>query len=96
VLTKYHVLQILYCVIGDVMVSVLASSTVDGVFKPRSGQFKDSNIGMCCFFGTDAALKRKNNKWLARIRILCPSVISTHGLLFQWVSTVNIQVSMMA
>ena len=35
--------------IGGVMVSVLASSTVDCGFEPRSGQTKEYKIGMCCF-----------------------------------------------
>jgi hypothetical protein len=33
--------------IGGVMVSVLASSTVDRGFEPRSGQNKDYKIGIC-------------------------------------------------
>jgi hypothetical protein len=32
------------------MVSMLASSAVDGGGEPRSGQTKDYNIGICCFF----------------------------------------------
>jgi hypothetical protein len=36
--------------IGGVMVSVLASSTVDRGFEPWSGQTKDYNIGICCLF----------------------------------------------
>ena len=32
-----------------VIVSVLASSAVDRVFEPLSGQSKDYKIGMCCF-----------------------------------------------
>ena len=31
------------------MVSVLASSAVDGGFEPRSRQNKDDIIGICCF-----------------------------------------------
>jgi len=31
------------------MISVLASSAVDRGFEFRSGQTKDSLIGMCCF-----------------------------------------------
>jgi hypothetical protein len=34
--------------IGDVIVSLLASSAVDRGFEPRSGQTKDYKIGMCC------------------------------------------------
>jgi hypothetical protein len=43
-LTYYHISNN----IGGVMVSVLASSTVDSGFKPRSGQSKDYKIGICC------------------------------------------------
>jgi hypothetical protein len=52
--------------IGDVMVSVLASSVVDRGFEPRSGQTKDYQIGICCFSAKHAALRRKNKDWLAR------------------------------
>ena len=46
--------------IGGVMVSVLASSAVDGGFEPRSGQTKDYKIGICCFSAKYAALRRKS------------------------------------
>ena len=46
--------------IGGVMVSVLASSTVDRGFEPRSGQTKDYIIGICCFSAKHAVLKRKS------------------------------------
>ena len=52
--------------IGGVMVSMLASSAVDRWFEPRSGQTKDCKIGICCFSSKHAALRRKNNDWLAR------------------------------
>ena len=52
--------------IGGVMVSVLASSAVDRGFEPRSGQTKDYEIGICCFFAKHTALKRKSKDWLAR------------------------------
>ena len=35
--------------ISGVMVSVLNSSAVDRGFRPRSGQTKDYEIGICCF-----------------------------------------------
>ena len=35
--------------IGDVVVSVLASSAVDCGFEPRSGQTNDYTIYICCF-----------------------------------------------
>jgi hypothetical protein len=34
------------------MVTVLASSAVDRVFEPRSGQTKDYENGICCFSAT--------------------------------------------
>jgi hypothetical protein len=51
---------------GGVMVSVLASSSVDRGFEPRSGQTKDYKIGICCFSARHAALRRKSKDWLAR------------------------------
>ena len=52
--------------IGDVMVSVLASSAVDCGFELRSGQAKDYTIGICCFSAKRAALRRKSKDWLAQ------------------------------
>ena len=46
--------------VGGVMFSVLASSTVDRVFEPRSCQTKDYKIGSCCFSAKHAALKEKS------------------------------------
>ena len=51
------------------MVSVLASSTVDRGFEPRSGQTKDYNIGICCFSTKHA---REKTGWL-EIRVMCTS-----------------------
>ena len=48
------------------MVSVLASSAVDGGFEPRSRQNKDDVIGICCFSTKHATLWRKSKDWLAR------------------------------
>ena len=48
------------------MVSVLASSAVGRGFEPQSGQTKDYNIGICCFYAKHAALRRKNKDWLVR------------------------------
>jgi hypothetical protein len=58
------------------MVSVLVSSVVDCGFEPRSGQTKDYKIGICCFYATHAALKRKSKDWLARNRIMCSSGVT--------------------
>ena len=71
--------------IGGVMVSVLASSAVYRGFGPRSGQTKDYEIGICCFFAKHAALQRKSKDWLPRNQnnVSEWSDISTRGLLFQ-------------
>jgi hypothetical protein len=66
--------------IGDVMVSVLASSVVDCGSESRSGQTKDYTIGICCFSAKHAALRRKSkdqdnaSEW---------GDMSIRGLLFQ-------------
>ena len=62
------------------MVSVLASSAVDHVFEPRSGQSKDYRIGICCFSAKHAALRRKSKDWLAWNQ---NNVSEWSGLLFQ-------------
>ena len=58
--------NLIYNRIGDVMVSVLASSARDRGFEPRSGQTKDYKISMGCFSGKHAAIRRKSKDWLAR------------------------------
>ena len=42
--------------IGGLMVSVLASSAVDREFELRSGQTKDYEIGIRCFYANHAEL----------------------------------------
>ena len=81
--------------IGGVMVSVLASNAEDRGFEPRSGYTKDYNIGICCFSAKYTALRRKNKDWLARNQnnVSEWSNMSTLGLLFQWASTIKIQLS---
>ena len=46
------------------MVRVLASSAVDGWFKPQTGQNKDYIIGICCLSAKHTALRRKSKDWL--------------------------------
>jgi hypothetical protein len=79
------------------MVSVLASSAVDRGFEPRSGQTKDCKIGICCVSAKHAALRRKSKDWLARNQnnVSEWSDISTRGLLFQWASAKNNQLSVL-
>ena len=52
--------------IGGVMISMLASSALDHRFESRSGQTKDSKIGICCFCAKHAAFRRKSKDWLAK------------------------------
>ena len=74
--------------IGGVMVNMLASSAVHRGFETRSGQTKDYKIGICCFSAKDWLVQNQNNvsEW---------SNMSTSGLLFQWASTIKIQISML-
>jgi hypothetical protein len=48
------------------MVGVLASSAVDRVFEPRSGQTKDYKTCIRRFSAKHAALRRKIKDWLVR------------------------------
>jgi hypothetical protein len=48
------------------VVIVLASSAVDRVFEPRSGQTKDYKTCIRCFSAKHAALRRKIKDWLVR------------------------------
>jgi hypothetical protein len=79
------------------MVSMLSSSAVDHGFEPRSGQTKDYKIGICCFSVKHAALTRKSKDWLAQNQnnVSKWSDMSTCGLLFQWASTMKIQLSVL-
>ena len=83
--------------IGGVMVSVLASITVDRGFEPKSGQTKDYNNGMCCFSANHATLRRKGKDWLARKQdnVSEWSDMSIRRLLFQRTSTIKIQLSVL-
>ena len=79
------------------MVSVLTASAVDHWFGRRSGPPKDYEIGMCCFSAKHAALRRKRNDWLIRNQnnVSEWSDMSTRGLMFQWASTIKIQLSVL-
>ena len=63
---------------------MLTSRAVDRGFEPRSGQTKDYKIGICCFSGKHAALRRKNKDWLAwnQDNVSEWSDMSIRGLLF--------------
>ena len=75
------------------MASVLALSAVDRGLESRSGQTKDYKIGICCFSAKHAALRRKSKYWLVRNqdKVSEWSDMSISGLLFQWASTIKIQ-----
>jgi len=83
--------------IGDVMVSVLTSSAIDREFEPLLGQTKDYKIGICFFSAKHAVLRRKSKDWLAwnQNNVSEWSDMSTRGLLFQWASTINIQLGVL-
>jgi hypothetical protein len=63
----------------------------------RSCQTKEYKIGICCFSAKNAALRRKRKDWLARNQenVSDWSDMSTHGLFFQWASTIKIQLSVL-
>ena len=91
---------IVYCLmftsyedIGGVMVSVLIQSAVDCEFKPRSGQAKDYNIGICCFSTKHTAVRRKD--WLSwnQDNVSEWGDMSICGLLFQLARAKQIQLS---
>ena len=79
------------------MVSMLILSGVEHGFEPQSGQTKDYKMGICCFSTKHAALKRKSKDWLAQNQnnVSEWSIMSTRGLLFQWASTIKIQLNML-
>jgi hypothetical protein len=74
--------------IGDVIVSVLASSVVDRGFKLRLSQTKDYEIGICCFSAEHTVFRRKSKDWLAlnKDNVSEWDDMSIRRLLFQWKS----------
>jgi hypothetical protein len=75
------------------VISVIASSAVYRGFEPRSDQTKDYKIGICSFSAKHTALRRKSKDWLARNQnnVSEWSGMSIRGLMFQWSSTIKIQ-----
>jgi hypothetical protein len=76
-----------------VMFSMLASSAVDCGFESRSGQTKDYKIGICCLSTKRAALRSKSKNWLAQNQDYVWNDMAICRLLFQWASTIKIQLS---
>jgi hypothetical protein len=72
---------------------MLALSALDRGFESRLEQTKDYEIGICCFSAKDAALRSKSKDWFARNQnnVSEWGDMSIHGLLFQWASTIKIQ-----
>ena len=83
--------------ICGVMVKVLASSAIDRGSIPRSDQTKDYKIGICCFSAKHAALTWKSKDWLERNQdnVAEWGNMFVRGLLFQWASTIKIQISVL-
>ena len=79
------------------MITVLASSAVDGGFEPRSSHNKDLKIGICCFSAKHAALRSMSKDWLTRNHINVSEWCETftRGLLCQGTSTMKIQRSVL-
>jgi hypothetical protein len=79
------------------MISVLASSAIDCGFEPRAGKTKEYKIGMSYSSAKHAALRSKSKYWLVRNQnnVSEWSDMSTYGLLFQWASTMKIQLSVL-
>ena len=75
--------------IGDAMVSVFASSSVDRGLEYRCGQTKDNTIDICCFSAKHIALRRKSKEWLARNQ----DNVFESGMLFQCTSTMQVQLN---
>ena len=93
---NYHCWSFDYLQTG-IMVSMLTLSVVNRGFQPWLGQAKDYTIGICCFSSKYAALRRKSIDWLAlnRDNISEWGDMCIHGLLFQWASTIKIQLSVL-
>ena len=91
---------ILHCETNRIRgVIVTASSVVDRVFEPRSGQTqtKDYKIDICCLSASHAAFRRKSKDCLTRNQdnVSAWTNMSIRGLLFQWVSTKKIKISVL-
>jgi hypothetical protein len=76
------------------MGSVLPSIAVDRELLSRLGQTKDYKIGICCLSTRHAALLGKSKDWLSRNQdVSVWDDMSIRGLLLQWASTKQIQLS---
>ena len=66
-------------------------------FEPQSSQTKDYKIGSCCFSAKHAELRRKSKDWMAENQdnVSEWDDMSISRLLFQWASTIKIQLSVL-
>ena len=80
--------DIVWLLIGGVMVNVLDSSVVDRGFESQSGQTKYYTVGICCFSAKHTAWRSKSKDWLAwnQNNVYEWSDMSTRRLLFQGMS----------
>ena len=78
------------------MVSMLALSAVDHEFEPLVGQ-TDYEIGISYFSAKHVVLRRKSKDWLAwnQNNVSEWSDMFTCWLLFQWASTIKIQLNVL-
>ena len=76
---------------------MFASSVLDHGFQFWSEETKYYKIDICYFFDKYAALRSKSKDWmdLNQYNVSKWSDISACGLLFQWASTIKIQLSML-
>ena len=93
---KQFFYNIFKCICG-VIISLLALNVVDRGFEPHLGQTKYYIINICCYSAEHATLKGKNKDCLVRNQDNMSdwSDMSTRRLLFQWTSTIKIQLSML-
>jgi hypothetical protein len=65
--------------------------------QPQSGQMKPYKIDICCFSAKPAALRSKSKDFLAQNQDIVSECgdKSIRRLLFQWASTIRIQLSML-
>jgi hypothetical protein len=79
------------------MVSVLASCAVDRGLESWSGQNKGYDIGICYCSAKNTALRRNSKDWPAQNQDNVSELgnMSIRELLFQWASTMKIQLSVL-
>ena len=79
------------------LLEIQSSRGVNRGFEPRSGQSKDYKIGIYCFSAKHTPLRRKSKDWwtMNQNNVSQWNDMSTRGLLSQWASTIQIQLSVL-